>query len=673
MATQRTKIYLEGIALDLDKNIDVDLTYSISDIADFEKRTTSFSKTVVIPGTAHNNFVLGNYFDFNINNEYSSLLDNAGLNFNSLKKAFCKVTVDNVEVFAGVLRLLEITSKDGVLEYQCALFGSLGGLFSSIGDKLLTDLDLSDLDHIYNLSNIQDSWSRNDYIYGFGNYGIFNSNDTSKFDVLNFRPSLFLKEAFDRIIGEAGYTYNSDFWNNNNLDKITMLNGEETFSIYIDDMGGAFMETQVIPNGFTAIKFDAGNLFDNYVDWELDGLGNWTVKNNSGNDIKVTFKGTVRWTRTATTPDNFTIGTASSYSTYPITGTSGTINFQFTFVMVNGEPYTVYAKTDSNNINISNINSRLFIYNFDPLSKIPAIYNKTILGKSFVPVGIKQADLVKSVINLFNLYIIQDKDNEFNLKFTPYPNFYINENVDWSDKKDINNGFSIKPSNSFLPKTMSFKYKTDNDYYSKLYSNRYIQSFGSKVYTTQNDFSKDDKSFELIFSLVPNVYVNTDMALPAMFDINEDGTYKKAKMNPKLVFFGGMKSCTNYSIYSGSTLLDASNTTYPYFGHIYDYLSDSTGDLWDLAFEQPKEIYLPISFYPNQNLFSNYYADFTESQDNKDSKLITLYFLLNTIDIMNLDFQKFVKLDNGLYYLNKIDGYNPLSNELTKVELLRIV
>ena len=40
---------------------------------------------------------------------------------------------------------------------------------------------------------------------------------------------------------------------------------------------------------------------------------------------------------------------------------------------------------------------------------------------------------------------------------------------------------------------------------------------------------------------------------------------------------------------------------------------------------------------------------------------------------MNLSFRKYVRMDNGIYYLNKIDGYNPLGNELTKVELLRIV
>ena len=88
MATQRTQIYLEGVALDLDKNVDIDFTYSIVDIEDFEKRTTTFSKTIYIPGTAHNNFLFGSYFDFNIENPYSSLETIIGVNFNPLKKAF---------------------------------------------------------------------------------------------------------------------------------------------------------------------------------------------------------------------------------------------------------------------------------------------------------------------------------------------------------------------------------------------------------------------------------------------------------------------------------------------------------------------------------------------------------------------------------------------------------
>ena len=170
MATQRTQIYLEGVSVDLDKNIDTDLTYWIADIEDFETRKTTYSKTVSIPATANNNFLFGNYFDANIENPYSSGIDNVGVNFNPLKKAFVQVLVDNVEVFAGVLRLLEIKQlEDGSIVYECALFGSLGGLFTAIGDKMLTDLDWSAYNAPFNLFDIVASWSRTDWIYTMAN------------------------------------------------------------------------------------------------------------------------------------------------------------------------------------------------------------------------------------------------------------------------------------------------------------------------------------------------------------------------------------------------------------------------------------------------------------------------------------------------------------------------
>jgi hypothetical protein len=671
MATQRTQIYIEGVALDLDKNVDIDFTYSITDIADFEKRTTTFSKTIYIPGTAHNNFLFGSYFDFNVENPYSSLDNNIAVNFNPLKKAFAKVTLDNIEIFAGVLRLLEIKSLNNEIIYECALFGSLNDLFTTLGDKLLTDLDLSDFDQLYSIVNIQDSWTNTDFIYALANYGKFNGGNDDELDVTNFRPTLFVKEIFNRIMSEANYTYNTTLWDTNNLDKIALLNNEETLSVYVSELFGAYLQSQTVQNFYQPLLLDPANVFEYYLDF--DTVNNLIV-NNTNNDIKATVKGIINWTRTSTTSDVISVGVGlDTYAQYAISGTSGTTNFEFTFTLKPLIGYTINAKTDTFSINVSSSGSQIFLENFDSSIKLPAFYDKRIDGRSFVPTGIKQSDFMKSIINLLNLYIVQDKDNEFNLSFIPYPDFYTENVIDWDYKKDLSKGYTIKSSNDFLPKTMSFKYKNDNDYYSKLYFNKYNSGYGNKTYITGTEFSKDDKSFELIFSLVPNAFINTDMALPAMFDINPDGTYKAIKTNPKLAFYGGLKNCNNYSIYNGSTLIDATNTTYPYFGHLYDFEIDSTTtELYDLAFEAPKEIYLPINFYPIYNLFVKYYQDFILTQDNKDAKLITLYFLLNTIDIMNLDFRNLIKVQNGLYYLNKIDGYNPLGDSLTKVELLRM-
>ena len=705
MATQRTRIYLEGIELDLDKNVDIDFTYSISDIADFEKRTTTFSKTVSIPGTAHNNFILGNYFDFNINNDYSPSIDNSGVNFNPLKKAFCKVTIDNVEVFAGVLRLLEITSIDGVLTYQCAFFGSLGGLFNTIGDKMLTDLDLSDWDHTYNWTTIKNSWTitfSNDYVYPFSNYGLGINLAEDEYSVFNFRPAVRLKALFDKILSSAGYTYNSTFWNSNHLKDIVLLNNEEQFSVFIDEFGYLPLE-DITFNGngagtFTDIPFQylTGGSSFNYLtvvpmpgdefrifndktanvnvklnvsfDFEstlIDANGPLKIKafvyeNGIPNVLKDTLEFLLPSGMTSPAGDLLTGNTTASY------------NFQLAanhFV----EFYFTYRDwpTSFGSFTASNIE-----FNFTPIDlqvKVPATYNAPVTGKSIVPTDIKQADFLKSVINMLNLYIEQDREDEFNLTFLPYPDFYSDEYVDWTEKKDLAKGFSIKPSTEFVPKSYTMAYKDDNDYYSKLYKGKYGVGYGNLVLASENEFSKDDRKTELIFSLCPLISsTQHDRVLSAMFDINTDGSYKQLKLNPKVALYRGSIPCESYSVKNGATTI-ATETSYGYAGHIYDPINIEDGTLWDLTYKAPNEIYFNLATYPVQNLFQKYYKQFVDSQNNKDCKLLTLYFLLNSIDMQNLDFKKLVKVDNGIYYLNKIDGYNPLDNELTKVELLKVV
>lgn len=691
MATQRTQIYIEGVALDLDKNVDIDFTYSIADISDFEKRTTTFSKTVVLPGTAHNSFLLGNYFDFNINNDYSNTIDNVGVNFNPLKKAFAKVTLDNVEVFVGVLRLLEITSKDGEIQYQCALFGSLGGLFSAVGEKLLTDLDLDALDHTYDITTIQNSWDTIDlvadgFVYPNANYGLGVNEALTQFDVKNFRPAISVKRVFDEIVSQAGYTYTGDFWDSNNLDKLILQNGEEKFSAFYDQLANVSFASSTGGN----LSFDSSTLNGLVIDNTTGGLKR--IKNNSGDTLNVKLNLSFDVTNNLAIFDYLEIQTqvrndasitnVKSYQNTnivygPGTGTTNTYTYTIDFILEDGDGVNFIASAygligAASGTFIITTNSSVIINVKSSTSKIPAIYNSTILGKSIVPEGVKQSEFLKNIINLFNLYIIQDPDNEFNLTFIPYPEFYDGTIIDWTDKKDLAKGFSIKPSTEFVPKSYSFKYKDDVDYYSKTYKNKYASNYGDLTYETQNEFSKDDTKAEFFFSLAPLSFSGIGL-MAQLYDINTDGSYKQVKCNAKLAFWGGKKSCIAYTIRNEETTLVSGVTNYGYAGHIYNTASIGLGDLDDLAFNPPKETYFNIPIYPSVNLYYLFYKQFIDSQNNKDTKLITLYLLLNAIDIMNLSFRKYVRMDNGIYYLNKIDGYNPLGNELTKVELLRIV
>jgi hypothetical protein len=311
----------------------------------------------------------------------------------------------------------------------------------------------------------------------------------------------------------------------------------------------------------------------------------------------------------------------------------------------------------------------------DKIERFQPSYGQTIYGKSIPSEGLKQSDFVKSIINMLNLYIITNPNNEFDLIFTPYPDFYSDTTLDWSDKKSLSKGVSIKPPSEWTPKSYSFKYKKNTDYLSTEYFNKYGTAYGSYLHTTGNEFAKDDNAFELAFALVPSQTRGTsNRILPAMYQLNEDGLFKKERKEYTIAFFFGRKTSSATYTVTGTGVTIPATADFGLASHVYDPYTSEDGTLWDLSFTVPSEIYYTsTAFYPTLDLFSKYYQGYVTAKSSKDAKLVTLYLLLKPSDTQALDFRKLIKIDSGLYYLNKVDGYNPLGNELTKVELLRLV
>ncbi len=88
---------------------------------------------------------------------------------------------DGIPVFEGYLQLLNVTklnptqiNPDEQIVYEVAVKDSIGDFYSTLQDKLLTDLDESyfnNFNHIYTFSNISATWNNtvND-VYKYHNY-----------------------------------------------------------------------------------------------------------------------------------------------------------------------------------------------------------------------------------------------------------------------------------------------------------------------------------------------------------------------------------------------------------------------------------------------------------------------------------------------------------------------
>ncbi len=149
----------KGRSLDLYEDIDIPINYTIMDVREPEKRKTSWTKTVKIPGTQNNNRIFQHIYQISgdgwikIGNTY------VYQNFNPSIRKEIIVQHEGVQILKGNLQLKGIRKNSkGEIEYDIILSGDLTSLFSDVGESKLSDLDFSEWDHSWDSNSITKSW-----------------------------------------------------------------------------------------------------------------------------------------------------------------------------------------------------------------------------------------------------------------------------------------------------------------------------------------------------------------------------------------------------------------------------------------------------------------------------------------------------------------------------------
>ena len=296
------------------------------------------------------------------------------------------------------------------------------------------------------------------------------------------------------------------------------------------------------------------------------------------------------------------------------------------------------------------------------------------------------SDYLLSIGKMFNLYFEFDKDNPLCLIMEPRENFYNGNVIDWTYKLDRDNETENFTMAEITAANFLFTYKSDSDYYNNDYQTKTITDvFGQYEYFIDNDFispTTQDK-IELIFAPTPLINEGgTDKVISTIYNYDKVSTYSPVTSSkPRILFYGGMLPCEQWVIYdgftggttTGGTQLSVLNPVYvdayPYAG----YLDNPFTPTEDLNFAFPEFFYYNRNNLTNSNLFNKFWKTSIDDITDKTSSLFTGYFKLNTADIVNLSFRNIIFLDGQYWIINKIIDYNPLEENLTKVELLRLI
>jgi hypothetical protein len=726
----------EGYLDVADDNISVaPITKSIGDIRDIGKRSGTFSKTIKLVGNKNNNNLLNNYFDinttsgqFDVNKKVSCtiiqngivVLDNAFLRLLSINKIqnnanqtddYVEYVVqvrDSVSDFFSIIENLELQDLDFSEFDHIYNFGNVSASFDNNwaqGYKYLMPFNTNnqyDLTDFHPAIALKQYWNKIHERAGY-RWTFQEENE----------PNIQLNNLWIPFNGDKLQLDPKAVEDLTTIVQITGATQQTTANVYSYGLNAYFVGTNFF-NNFEEIQ-DNFNYFNPTTSqftspWDLIPTNSLNVKTeityqlvavNPGTTNMVT-NGMIRFRPVISLhKNNITIG-AEDFKTldYNYIAPNQTINNDWYIVRQQNAPSlppgeTVLASGSSVNMLTSSnsspsstyrlhnsvqlqsfftTNTQLFTNNGYLRLKVTSckvsfvpnlnqfINNTPLQLNAFLPKKVKALDLLKGVYNLFNIYFEIDENDPKRIIYKTRDKFYddgaiINDDYTLKLAKETPQELILIPEVNSKKRILTYK-QDDKDIALEAYKNQTNKTFGQIEVNFQNQNVRGTEVQEVLFSPTINAETNFGANVPIFplaFPAN----------NLRILYSNTQDNfCGLYNV-KLSTLLNTTFNRYPYFSMTNKPFEPT----FDLSYA-PSDFYLYDKGRPTfNNLFQHWQR--TMAQINQ-GKMFIAYFWLNEDDINKLKLNSKIKVNNGLWYINKIIDFDPGMNRPTKMELLSV-
>lgn len=591
--------------------------------------------------------------------------------------------------------------------------------------------DTDTLGYYYPLIDYGYDLSANDLNNSIPNNSTWNGSvyATGGMDPFLFKPALSNKMLLDKIFASASFSYESDFLNSDIFKETIMpFNGDvklanndaytDQFLFYVGTTGSV---------SFTQSYSYPATLLNPYFISTTGDLRNYQPRladsSNPFYDIAGDFNTTTyKYVASQATVQSFVadISFKSGFTFSGLINSQWRVNwyrklpgkpailfYQDGFNWINNLPsgatQSVRSSTPKlNNPNSTNLypvqqgeeifyqidivssNYQLIGWTFETTVISAQLYNNvypdlvlggTLFYNQFVPKNIKQVDFVKSIITMFNLVVIPDKNNPKKLKLIPRDTYYSTGEIkNWTNKLDVNSKIDVKFISEQQQKKIKLSYKEDKDFYNTDYKSLTNTVYGEYINIIDNEWIEGEKKIEVIFSPTPidKVLGTTDVYAPKIAKRDEaSGVYSRTDFNVRFL----RKNKTLMSTQNELRLIGyTASNSYPYAGH----LDHPTAPNLDYNFGPIDFAYYPElkSMTPN-TLVDEYWKNYLDDISDKNSRLIKCKIYLTPDDIARFNYNDNIYLegltdDGGHYFIvNKIT-YVPTNNLPSEVELIKV-
>ena len=706
-------IVTDSFNVDLYDSVPLPINKSIIDIREPEKRESDYSKSITIPGTANNHSLFSSIFNLD-----RSVINTTNLNFqpdfNPNLKAEAILYRKGIQQLRGYLQLLSIKNVDGAIEYECVMIGKFANLFQDLGELSLQELDLSEFDHTWNKTNVENSWDTSivkngttyvnfnasaqpdgtGYVYPLIDRGNSNGNTENDYNLATFYPAVYTKQIVDSIFAGVGYRYQSNFFNSQRFK-----------SLIVPFCGGDFRmsENEIEDRTFlmtnnTALTYTSSNQFQsqgftvgfNVNDNDTDPAGVsttnhwWLVPTGLDGKYRFGFDGDISVTGTGgamvliidivlqRSTQYFVLNQLSkavvSTNTYPVSLQTIPID-----VIAGDKVFlNMYYLANSSSSNALNT-SITFNAGFGLYSAPETTYQEgqTIDIASALPEKTKQTEFLQYLIKAFNLYVEVDKIDPKKLIIEPRDEFYTENLVDLTNYLDVSQELEIKPMGLLDFRVFEMSYKSDSDEFNKRYEDVFREPFSTLKFNVNNDFVRDAKTVELGFSASPlaDSTANDRVLTKIRPQDPSTGSSQLPVYNIRLLQYGGLvNTATGWNLWQTAATGFVRYEEFPYAG----MLNSVTAPTFSLECSTARAYqYGSRPAITTANLYNSYWLKTISEITDKDSKLVSGYFHLSPNQLANLSFRDYYRIDQQYYRLHNVE-YDMNSDEPVKIEFLKL-
>lgn len=656
-------LYIAGRKIELSEKTKVAQTKQANDLISLNTRQTNYTNRFKIPLTSSNKKAMA----------FLGIVGGTSQLPYQRNDAYLYSESGECFIYNGFAVIKSTNQK----EYDVNIYDGNIDIYKSIENKNLSFLDLSEITHQKNLTNVVDSFTSNlNYKYIIADYNGKALYDTTKINIDYLVPSVKVKYLWDKIFSEFGYTYSGsvfdtfdfnnlwmtypkgilstapavDLYQSNDLDFVEINPiGTQPFQInyrsstYLKQNTNTLNNLQQIFNDRHFKIFDAGN-------YKIQITG--SIRNRG---LRAVWSGATLITQTyaikcdlwlaknsegITNSDNVTLVQqlqsglgGDSFSDV------GVINVDTIINMQDNESLCFVLVEDGSSFNII-----AYAYSIEdtPIDVTISKIDDQIIDFDEAFINFKIKDFFNEVLYRYGLTPYKDKyTNNYNF-LTLQELLQTADIVDWSASE---NKFNNLISESYIYGNYAqqnvFKHKyndSNDDYYDGniLINNENLEAtrnaISSKIYVPEELQSN-------VFEKQTNVYKLWDK------QPKDDGTTTYKSLSKRFYF------------------LREEN---------YDFTSTQTIGSEQLAVDQtinsaPFESFFNLSY---TNVIQEYYLPIYTILN--DAKIIKAQVFLQETDVSNIDFTKlyYIKELGGYFILNKVVNFIKRGN--TTVELIKV-